>query len=116
MKPFAKVLACLLPLLFVYLFGFSCQQTRIPKWLPDQGNWMVESNIKSPLHSVIYFYTNDGIVIYKETIDGIHLDVTKKKVKMRLKKVLAEALVAWNQNKQVLEEQEWLVCLFKKLN
>jgi hypothetical protein len=114
MKSIAKLIAIVI-CVFVFSGSSFAQQKKIPKWVPEQGNWMVESNIKNPLHSVIYFYTNEGVVIYKETIDGMKLDLNKKKVKMRLKKVLGEALIAWDKNKRLLEEQEWVVSFFKRL-
>ena len=107
----SKFFACVIALL-----SFSTAitaQAKIPKWLPENGNWMVETNINKPLHSVIYFYTNEGEVIYKETLDGLRLRLEKRKVKMRLKKVLESALTAWKQNKKLAEEQQLVVSKFR---
>src|SRR5687768_8686567 len=113
MKATSKLLACAITILSISSALSSHAQARIPKWIPENGNWMVESNINNPLHSIIYFYTNEGQVIYKETLDGLKLRLEKRKVKMRLKKVLETALTAWNQNKQLAEEQQWVASRFR---
>ena len=113
MKTTFKLLTCAIALLVMSSTSSAQAQAKLPKWLPESGNWMVETNVNKPLHSIIYFYTNEGEVIYKETLDGIKLNLEKRKVKMRLKRVLETALVAWNKNKQLAEEQQWVVSRFK---
>jgi hypothetical protein len=113
MKRTSKLLACAITILIISVAVPAQAQAKVPKWLPENGNWMVESNINKPLHYVIYFYTNEGEVIYKETLVGLKLRLEKRTVKMRLKKVLESALTAWNQNKQLAEEQQWVVKKFR---
>ena len=113
MKTTSKLLACAIAMFFITVAITSQAQSKLPKWLPENGNWMVETNINKPLHCIIYFYTNEGEVIYKETLDGLKLNLEKRKVKMHLKKVLETALVTWNKNKQLAGEQQWVVSRFK---
>jgi hypothetical protein len=113
MKSTSKLLTCTIAMLFMTISIYSQAQSKLPKWLPENGNWMVETNINKPLHCIIYFYTNEGEVIYKETLDGFKLNLEKRKVKMRLKRVLETALTAWKKNKQLAEEQQWVVSRFK---
>ncbi len=40
----------------------------VPGWVSDKGYWQVESNIHSPWNSTIYFFNNDRIMVYKETL------------------------------------------------
>jgi len=66
-----------------------------PRWVSSKGYWMVESNIREPRHSCVYFYTNDDILVHKETIDGVKLSVSKTRTKMKLKKALEIVVDAW---------------------
>ncbi len=78
------------------------QQERRPKfpdWVSDKGYWVVESNIHSPLDHIITFYNNENELLYKETITGVKLNPEKRKVKMKLKKVLESAVLAWEKKK-----------------
>ena len=67
----------------------------IPRWVSSKGYWMVESNISEPRHARVYFYTNDNILVHKETIDGVKLSVNKVRTKMKLKKALEIVVDAW---------------------
>ena len=68
-----------------------------PKWISDKGFWIAENNIKTPENSIIYFYNNDGVLVYKERIEGFTINLKKKKVLMILKKVLEESVIAWEE-------------------
>jgi len=74
-----------------------------PAWLPEYGYWVVESNIKTPKHSIVYFYSDDDTLIYKEELEGVKLNPKKEKTKMKLKKLLESALWAWNAKKPINE-------------
>ena len=74
-----------------------------PFWIPENGYWVVESNIKTPRHSIVYFYADDNTMIYKEEIEGIKLNMKKEKTKMKLKNLLESALWAWNAKKPIHE-------------
>jgi hypothetical protein len=113
MKTTAKLFMCCVAFFLVSNSTLAQKHSKAPRWLPENGNWMVETNIHKPLYSVIYFYTNEGEIIYKETLEGMKLNLDKKKVKMRLKKVLDAALVAWYKNKALVEEQSWVVNSFR---
>ena len=113
MKKTAKLIVFCMALFCISGTTIAQKQAKTPRWIPENGNWMVETNIHKPLYSVIYFYTNEGEVIYKETLEGMKLNLDKKKVRMRLKKVLDAALVSWNKNRQLAEEQSWVVNTFR---
>ena len=74
-----------------------------PAWIPENGYWVVESNIKTPKHAIVYFYSDDDTMIYKEEIEGIKLNLKKEKTKMKLKKLLESALWAWEAKKPINE-------------
>lgn len=66
-----------------------------PKWVSDQGYWVVESNKKTPKEATVFFYNNDHVLVYKEEIKGQKLKLTKKKTLLRLKSVLEEATASY---------------------
>jgi hypothetical protein len=82
----------------------------IPKWVSGKGYWVAESNIHHPLQHIIWFYDNDGLLMYKETLTGTRLNVKRTKVKMKLKKVLEEIVLAW-EKKKIPEEDKHYVML-----
>ena len=70
---------------------------KVPAWVSETGYWVVETNISSPKNHVISFYTNDNILMYKETLKDVKLNPEKRAVKMKLKKALETSVVAWYQ-------------------
>jgi len=68
-----------------------------PKWVSDKGYWVIESNVKTPENSVIYFYNNDNELVYKEKLEGIRINWKKRRVLMHLKTVLEQSIASWNQ-------------------
>lgn len=71
----------------------------IPRWAPEEGYWVAESNKHQPKQCTIFFYTNEHTLIYKEKIEGVKLNLNSSRVKMRLKKVLETSLIAWRQQR-----------------
>lgn len=96
-------------LLAVALSSFAyAQQNHTTKWLSRKGYWMVESNVKTPKSSIIYFFNNDNVMVYKERVDGIRLKISKTKTRMRLKDILEQSVTAWEQ-KRICPENTFLV-------
>ncbi len=79
-----------------------------PKWISALGYWIVEGNIHTPKHNIVYFYNNNHVRVYKETLDGIVINLKKRKTKMRLKKLVDQTVTAYVQ-KQKGSENEMLV-------
>ncbi len=79
-----------------------------PKWVSTTGYWVAESNINTPKHNTLYFYNNDDVLVYKETMDGVVLKLNKRRIKMRLKKLVDQTVTAYAQ-KQTAAENEMLV-------
>ena len=69
-----------------------------PRWISDKGYWIIESNIKSPDTATVHFYNNDNVRIYSEKVEGITLNLKKRKTLMGLKKVLEQSLLAWQES------------------
>ncbi|MCG2613058.1 hypothetical protein LZZ85_02165 [Terrimonas sp. NA20] len=74
-----------------------------PKWASDKGYWVVEGNVKTPLNHIVRFYNNNDVLIYAENIEGVKLNTNKRKVKMKLKRALESALLAFENKEQNME-------------
>lgn len=86
----------------------------VPKWVSNKGYWVVESTLKNPKTSIVYFYTNENLLVYKEKVEGIVLNLKKTKIKMCLKKVLEQSVYAYAQRRAVSENEAWVASSFKK--
>jgi hypothetical protein len=82
-----------------------------PKWVSDKGYWVVESNNKAPLNHLVYFYTNEGTLVYKESLEKVRLPLHKKKIKLRLKKALETSILAWQQKRTVEENKAYVMAI-----
>lgn len=61
----------------VYAQDQAYEKTKTPRWVSDKGFWQIESNIHTPNKNIIYFYNNDQVLIYKESLDGIKINLKK---------------------------------------
>lgn len=86
----------------------------LPKWISDKGYWVVESNLKTPKSAIIYFYNNSNTLIYKEQVEGVKLDLDRRRVLKRLKNVLEQAVTAWEKQPVVKENQMLVATALKK--
>jgi len=94
--------------LIVFVLLFSSNRTlaagadsTLPRWLSDKGYWMIESKIQSPDTSLVHFFTNDGILVYQERIEGERLNLRKLRIRMQLKRVLEASLVAYKNREAI---------------
>ncbi len=85
-----------------------------PKWVSEKGYWVIESNIHTPKLNIIYFYNNDGVLVYKENVDGIVINLKKRSVKMNLKRVLEQSLIAFKENQKASENEMLVINRIKK--
>ena len=113
MKSLVSALFCLLTLSAFAQEQDATPAPRMPRWVCDKGYWVVESNIHSPLNHTIWFYTNEEVLIYKETLSGVKLNLEKRAVKMKLKKVLETAILAWEQTKVKQEDKHYVAAILK---
>lgn len=113
-KPFS-----LLPLLVIFAalpvvcFSQETQAAKKPAWVPEKGYWVVESNIHTPKNSTLYFYNLDNVLVYKEEVRGVKIKLTKKSVRLNLKKVLDQSVAAW-ETQHVASENEMRVAVALK--
>lgn len=67
----------------------------VPSWVSDRGYWVVENNVNA---SIVYFYNNDNQLVYKEQMK-VMLNADRRKTKLRLTKMLDQAVTAWEKGK-----------------
>jgi hypothetical protein len=114
MKQTIKTWIAASALVLTTLSSFSQdEKPATPRWVSDKGYWVVESNIHTPLDHIIRFYTNDDVLIYKESLSGVRLKPDKRKVKMKLKKILESSVVAWQQRKTPEENKNYVMAILK---
>jgi hypothetical protein len=76
----------------------------IPKWVSEKGFWVVER--KPAAERTIYFYNNESVQVYKETITG-KFNLKKRKTLRYIKKILETAVIAWEQNQPFSENKNF---------
>ncbi|HEY6504239.1 MAG TPA: hypothetical protein VIZ28_09720 [Chitinophagaceae bacterium] len=117
MKQKIKIGMAAIALSLISLCSFAQEEpstaTPVPRWVSDNGYWVVESNINTPLDHIIRFYNNDNVLVYKETVNGVKLNTAKRKVKMKLKKVLDASVLAWEQKRVPEENKEYVAAILK---
>lgn len=84
-----------------------------PQWVSNKGYWVIEGNVHTPKSNVVYFYTMDNVLVYKEKIEGMKIKTNKAKVCLKLKAALEQAVTVWEATHKV-EEHEALVSVALK--
>jgi len=112
-------LCCITTIWLVITSGVFGQRSlnikrKVPRWISDKGFWQIESNLYTPQNSIVYFYNNENILVYKEYLGGVELDLNERKVKMRLKRALHIAIKSWNKDHVLRNNQQWVAMLFRK--
>lgn len=90
-------------LFFPFLLLFStrshaqAEQDNKPQttWVSTKGYWVVESNKHTPKESVIYFYTNDNLLMYKKEVKNQKLKLNNQQTLFQLKATLEDAIAAY---------------------
>lgn len=85
----------------------------VPAWASEKGWWMVETATRSPKQQIVYFYNNDGLLVYKEKLEGIRLNPEKRKTKIQLKQALEAAVVVWEKDWKVKDSGSLVVNYLK---
>ncbi len=80
-----------------------------PGWVSAKGYWVVESNRHNPNDHIVYFYTNDQMLIYKENLKGVVLPLQKRRTKMQLKRALETCMAGWEKDHTVRENEGWVI-------
>jgi hypothetical protein len=106
MKPILKIGIATLALTFTS--SLQAQTNSKNTTETKTGFWVVESNIRSPKNSVVYFYNEDKKLVYKESVTGRRININRKKTRKQLNTVLEQSLLSWEREKTMKENQQWL--------
>jgi hypothetical protein len=107
-KKFLIVLLGVFFLLLTLIASAQSTASNTPSWISDKGFWVVESNIHTPKQATVFFYTNEGVLVYKEAVEGRRINPGRKSTRMHLKSVLEQSLTAWEKTQALKENQQWL--------
>jgi hypothetical protein len=115
MKRSFRTTITLLLFSFITMAAFAQEEqpSTVAKWASWKGYCVVEGNINEPLQHTIRFYTNTDVLLYTETLSGVKLKLDKPKVKMKLKKVLENAVLAWEQKKAPESEKSYVAAILR---
>ena len=81
-------------------------EPKVPRWVPTKGYWVIESNIHTPKQSTVFFYNNDGVMVYKEAVEGRRLKVENRSTRLHLAYVLQHSITAWEKNRPLAQDQQ----------
>ncbi len=96
-----------LPLLFVSFLQLSFASVCCQQLPPNpEPYWIIESNLKTPEKSIVYFYTASHVLMYKESVEGRKLNVNKRKTVKQLNAALTDVLVAWQKDKKAKQNEQ----------
>jgi glutathione peroxidase-family protein len=107
-----KVLAIIGTILLSTVAASAQRSAKRTGVVPENGYWVVVSNVATPRVATIKFYDLENHPIYEELITGVRIDVSKKKVCRRLNQSLQSALVAWQENKELLKNKGLVAARF----
>jgi len=96
------------------LFSLAGFAQHAPKWAPEKGYWVIETKDQEPKSSIIYFYNDNNELVYKENVEGVAIKINKRRVKMNLKKVLDQSLVAYAAQHKSRENEMLVATLIRK--
>lgn len=85
MKTIKQKNTLIIAALLVFTLGCNALQAKAatPYTTSDTGYWVVESNILSKDFTVIKFYDSQHRLMYEEKLEGVYLDIKKRRhVKM----------------------------------
>ncbi|MBN8855208.1 MAG: hypothetical protein BGO55_24620 [Sphingobacteriales bacterium 50-39] len=72
-----------------------------PGWVSERGYWVVETRHDS---SIVYFYNNDNLLVYKEQLRGT-LNADRRKTKLHLTRTLERMVTAFSRRNRPIYRQ-----------
>lgn len=87
---------------------------KTPRYVSSKGYWVIQSNVKQPKEAVVYFYNLQHVLVYKEEVKNVKLNINRTSVKMRLKKALDKAIVAYDKGGRSFEDEKIIATAFRK--
>jgi hypothetical protein len=112
-QPFKLLLAISV---FSFFAAAACAQRdslSSPPWVSDKGYWTLESNVHTPKNHIIRFYNYDNKLVYTEHLQGVILNLNKRKTKMKLKNALEATMLRLANLKQPEADKDYVVAILK---
>ena len=81
------------------------QKSSLPNWVSEKGYWVIESRLDDRMNHRIWFYNNQHVLVYQETVTGTRLNPSHRKLRMKLKRILEVAILASERNDNFPREQ-----------
>jgi hypothetical protein len=113
----AVLITVILSLSTICLFAQEDKEpVRVKKtsWLPENGYWVIESTLSQPKNSIVHFYNNEDKEVYREAINGIILNLQKRKYRKQLKIMLDKAINAWARKEPLTPNENFLIAGLRK--
>ena len=104
-----KLILSLFIMAFLHTTTLKAQSSNVPKWMCQKGFWVIQGNLNFPKKAVIYFYTNDRELVYKEQVTGKRINVNRLKTRKHLETVLNHAITTWQKEGIVKENQQLVI-------
>jgi len=79
----------------------------------DHGNWQLVSRNCSPSKLTVQFFSNDGSLMYEETLYNVKLNIERRKTVRRLNEVLKQVHETWVKNKIPLNQRDIIAKMLK---
>lgn len=87
---------------------------KTPRFVSTKGYWVIQSNVKQPKEAVVCFYNLQHVLVYKEEVKNVNLNIHRTSVKMRLKKALDKAIAAHEEGERSLKDEKIIAATFRK--
>lgn len=78
------------------------------------GYWVIESNIHTKDYTIVRFYNDANEQIYEEKLNGVVLNLKRKKTTQQLNNALDKAIQNGLSNQSSTSEKNWVADMFKK--
>ena len=91
----------------------TCVGSAVAAQMPDNGFWQVITKETGEARTTVRFYDLQKHLIYEEQLEGVRLDVGRRKTCRLLNKVLKTALVAWEDNRRMTPDRGIVAAVFR---
>ena len=108
-----------LAVVFICVSGAASAQEetvsgRTPRFVSEKGYWVIKSNVKQPNEAVVYFYNLHHELVYEEEVKNARLNINRRRVKIRLKKALEQAIEVHERDGSTSKDDKILASVFRK--
>ena len=107
---YSKMIVAILALSIISNSVYSQKKS----YIPEEGFWVLVSNVHEQKITTVQFYTNDRRLIYEEKVTGVKFKLNRRKTLLHLKEALGKAITAWNEKGEMLRDKNWVSMLVKK--